>query len=116
MDFEDKERIIIGLRTRKIKNETEYKFILRTNRNRNTLRFIDIKKSMNKLILDLEQNKDFDSFPQIERIICNQCGKNAYYNEAYGKIYCNRCMKFRSNDETTIIEKELLRRGEAEYI
>jgi len=105
MDFDDKERIIIGLRLDTEGNESKYELILRTNRSRNSIKFLNIKKEILKLISNIEKNERFDNYPQIEKIICKKCRKKSSYNSAYDKFYCNNCNKLKEDKEVLISEK-----------
>lgn len=107
MDFDDKERIIVGLRIDNKDNETEYKLVLRTNRDRDSARFLNIKKSITNLISNIGKNDGFDNYPQIEKIICKKCGKKAHYNSAHDKFYCHKCNKLKGDDEVLLTEKSL---------
>jgi NADH pyrophosphatase NudC (nudix superfamily) len=107
MDFDDKERIIVGLRIDTKENETKYELVLRTNRSRNSVRFLNIKKRITELISNIEKNEGFDNYLQIEKIICKKCGKKTYYNSAHDKYYCNHCNKLKGDDEVLVTEKRL---------
>jgi hypothetical protein len=105
IELPDKERITISLGAMTVKDETKYEFIIGTNRKQETMHSVNIRRIVDKWILDMEQDGSFDSYPQIDRITCKKCGKNAHYNEAYGEIYCRACMKFIANTDVTIVEK-----------
>jgi hypothetical protein len=100
-------RILVALHMSVRRHRTVYKISLVDKGIEDTSIIDELEDKISSMVLDVEQESDFDSFPKIDRILCNKCSGETIYLMISDEIYCRHCRMKRGDDEVTIMYSTL---------
>lgn len=103
LDLEGKERINVGVRADHCYEDTEYTLILRTNRSRDSPVYMSLKEHVSRIVEEIEEDRGFDTFTKVKRVVCRKCGRKVSYIVATDQFFCSKCRKYKKEQDVHVI-------------